>query len=74
MPPPSNRRAFPDEAHENLARWVEETVANSDDSLLLVDTLFALLDAATAQVADLSARVAALEPAVFAPEEPPSAN
>jgi len=74
MPPPSNRSPFPDKAHEDLARWVEETVANSDDGFLLVDTLFALLDAATAQVADLSARVAALEPAVFASEESPGAN
>jgi hypothetical protein len=65
MPPPSNRKPFPDKAHEDLAKWVEETVANSDDGFLLVDTLFSLLDAATAQIADLSARVAALEPAVF---------
>lgn len=93
MPPPNNRRPFPDKAHEDLAQWVEETVANLDDSLLLVDTLFGLndnarndaghsrgdindslllvdvlftlLDAATVQIADLSARLDALEPAVF---------
>lgn len=84
MPPPSNRRAFPDRAHEELAQWVEETVAenrsNSNnradiaDSLLLVDVLFTLLDALTEQVADLTARVAVLEPAVFTTEEPPVAH
>jgi hypothetical protein len=101
MPPPSNRRPFPDKAHEDLARWVEETLANLDDSLLLVDTLFSLndaartetganqadvgdslllvdvlfslLDAATTQISALSARVAALEPALFTNEESPSA-
>jgi hypothetical protein len=46
MPPPSNRKPFPDKAHEDIARWVEETVANLNDSLLLVDTLFQLNDAA----------------------------
>lgn len=93
MPPAKNRKPFPDKAHEDLAQWVEETVANVDDSLLLVgtlfdlsdatrteatssqgdvddslllvDVLFSLLDAATAQIADLEARVSALEPAVF---------
>jgi len=73
MPPPSNRSPFPDKAHEDLARWVEETVANSDDGLLLVDTLFSLLDAATAQIAELADRLAALEPALFTNEESPSA-
>ena len=96
MPPPSNRRAFPDKAHEDLARWVEETIsdvgdslllvdalfslsdaartesganqADVGDSLLLVDVLFSLLDAATTQVAALTARVAALEPAIFTEE------
>ena len=51
MPPPSQRRKFPDEAHEAIAVWVEEAIANlgttrSDvaDSLLLADTLFSLID------------------------------
>lgn len=89
MPPSSNRRKFPDEAHEALATWVEETIADLGankadvgDSLLLVDTLFQLSDGARSdigsgaaergqlqqritvlesQVADLLARVAALE-------------
>jgi hypothetical protein len=67
-----------------LARWVEETVADLGDSLLLVDVLFGLSDSASARgkeshglaarVADLEARLAALEPAVFTPEETPSAD
>ena len=89
MPPPSNRPPFPDKAHEDLARWVEETIADLGttradvgDSLLLADTLFTLVDQTFAdidaggtargqlqaritdlegQVADLLARVAALE-------------
>ena len=74
MPPPSNRRPFPDKAHEDLARWVEETIADAGDGFLLVDVLFNLLDAATAQIAALTDRVAALEPAVFTSEESPSAD
>lgn len=89
MPPPEQRQAFPDKAHEDLATWVEDsfqaidtTQADVDDSLWLVDIAFGLLDDALtdittgtaarghlqdriadleATVADLAARVAALE-------------
>lgn len=100
MPPPTDRHPFPDGAHEALAQWVEETVADNDDALWLVDVLFDLAgqlldqrdalagqlqaigwridavkiradtaldntDALQQQVADLTARLAALEPPVF---------
>lgn len=57
MPPPEKRHPFPDDAHENLARWVEETIAaqktsraDIDDAFLLVDTLFSLSDAARGDI------------------------
>jgi hypothetical protein len=57
MRPPSNRRAFPDRAHEDLATWVEEAIAGMDtgradlaDSFLLLDTLFTLSDNARTDI------------------------
>ena len=44
MPPPEQRRPFPDKAHEDLATWVEETLSDLADSFLLLDTLFGLQD------------------------------
>lgn len=56
MPPPESRRPFPDTAHESLAVWVEETLAavgsnraDTDDSFMLVDILFAMVEDAIAQ-------------------------
>lgn len=67
MPPPEQRQPFPDEAHEYLAIWVEENLAeirtsraDVGDSFLLVDVLFDLLDQALSDIAALQAQVAAL--------------
>jgi hypothetical protein len=60
--PPFNRKKYPDHAHEDLATWVEENFeatqtaqADAEDSLMLVDVAFLLLDDAIA-AADVSKR------------------
>ena len=75
MPPPSNRRAFPDKAHEDLAVWVEETLAdlkatktdvattrgNSNQHGADISDVLLLIDALFGLIDDLTARVAVLE-------------
>lgn len=50
MPPPDHRRPFPDEAHEDIASWVEEAVSDLADSFLLLGTLFDLTDGTRADI------------------------
>lgn len=50
MPPPDHRRPFPDEAHEDVATWVEEAIADLADGFLLLGTLFELHDGAAADL------------------------
>jgi hypothetical protein len=67
MPPSKERRPFPDVAHESLAIWVEEAIdslgsnrADTDDSFMLVDVLFAMVEDAIAQRDALRIRCDAL--------------
>ena len=55
------RQPYPDEAHEHLARWVEDTVAalavtrgDAEMSLALADLIFLFLDEAATERADLA--------------------
>jgi hypothetical protein len=50
MPPPDHRHPFPDEAHEDLAVWVEEAISDLADSFLLLGTLFELHDGARSDI------------------------
>lgn len=86
---PDYRTPSPDEGHEAirapLAKAVDdladaiaagkENQTGVEDAYFLSDLLFDLLGGALAAIGDLTARVAALEPAVFTtPEETPDAN
>jgi hypothetical protein len=81
---PDYRTPSPDLGHEAIRKPLADAIdqlheqgVGIDDSYYLVDLLFSLLDnvidgarAKAQQVADLEARVAALEPAVFTPDVP----
>lgn len=73
--PGDYRTPSPDEGHEAirapLAQAIDDLSQTTADAYFLTDALFDLLDSALTAIDDLTARVAALEPA---PEEPSSAN